>query len=288
MPYDLHWLDIIIALFLLISLIQGIKSGLVKSIFSIAGIAVGIGVAIAYYVEGSNQILKIIDLPAFIADSVSFILLFSITAILIHILGSLVAVATVFSPVKLLDKIGGGGVGVLIGVGIVGIFLILLIAFPVFGGVIDYVDQSTFAPYIISNTEFMIEAISTILPVDLPSLTLHPEELAGFFNNSVIENEIHYHDIDFASLESTACFVCDGEVEFLGFLENGRGSHSPKFVCLDCGRTSDGCQTYEGYHLMYEQCPVELGNRGYRFDCGIWTNHSYHRPTGPCLYCGAE
>ncbi len=288
MPYDLHWLDIIIALFLLISLIQGIKSGLVKSIFSIAGIAVGIGVAIAYYVEGSNQILKIIDLPAFIADSVSFILLFSITAILIHILGSLVAVATVFSPVKLLDKIGGGGVGVLIGVGIVGIFLILLIAFPVFGGVIDYVDQSTFAPYIISNTEFMIEAISTILPVDLPSLTLHPEELAGFFNNSVIENEIHYHDIDFASLESTACFVCDGEVEFLGFLENGRGSHSPKFVCTECGRTSDGCQTYEGYHLMYEQCPVELGNRGYRFDCGIWTNHSYHRPTGPCLYCGAE
>ena len=289
MLYEYHWLDILIAIFLVISIIQGVKAGLIKSIFSIAGIAAGLGVAIVYYVEGSNLVLSLINLPRFIADSLSFIILFSITAVLIHAFGFVVALVTRFSPLRLVDKIGGGGAGLVIGLGVVGVILLLLIAFPIFGGIQDYLEQSAIAPFIAENTELVIGGFSNLLPVDLPSLTIYPEDLAGYFNDTAAAGYSSYHqNIDFATLDGTACFVCGGPVEFMGLLNNDMGSYSPKFTCTECGRTSDGCQTYEGYHQMYEICPVELGNRGYRFDCGVWTNHSYHRPAGPCLTCGFE
>lgn len=288
MLQDLNWIDILIGLFLIISLVQGIKAGLIKSIFTIAGIAAGLMVAIVYYVDGSRLILDFFDLPPFMADSISFILLFSATSVLIHALGFLAALVTRFSPLKLVDKIGGAGAGLVVGLAVVGVVLILLIAFPIFSAFPDYVEHSALAPYIIENTELIMRTLSDLLPMEIPQLAIHPEDLAGYFNNAaLIENEIHYHDIDFAALEGTACFVCDGPVEYLGFLNNDKGSYSPKFICTECGRTSDGCQTYEGYHQMYNQCPVELGNQGYRFDCGIWTNFGYHRPTGPCPTCGA-
>ncbi len=286
---EFNWIDIIIAIFLALSLLQGIRAGLVKSFFTIAGIAAGLTAAIIYYVDGSILILEYINLPRFIADSISFILIFSITSLLFHFVGTLVRLVTRFTPLRLVDKVGGGGAGLVIGVAVVGVFLILLIAFPIIPGAQDYVEESTFGYHIVENTQVILGAVSDLLPVELPQLTLHPEDLAGYFNNGdAAKNITHHHDIDFAALEGTDCFVCDGPVEFLGYLNNNKGSYSPKFVCTDCSRTSDGCQTYEGYHLMYEQCPVELGNRGYRFDCGVWTNHSYHRPAGPCPTCGAE
>ncbi len=286
---ELNWIDILIAIFLDLSLAQGIKSGLIRSIFTIAGIAAGLMAAIIYYVEGSSLILDYVSIPRFMADTISFILVFSIIALLIHFTGTLVGLVTHFTPLRIVDKVGGGGAGLVIGLAVVGVLLILLIAFPIFPGVQDYVEQSSLAFHIVDSTQIILGTVSDLLPVELPNLTIHPEDLAGYFNNGrTAESITHHHDIDFAALEGTACFVCEGPVEFLGYLNNNKGSYSPKFVCTECERTSDGCQTYEGYHLMYEQCPVELGNQGYRLDCGVWTNHSYHRPAGPCPTCGAE
>ncbi len=289
MLQELTWLDILIAIFLALSLMQGIRAGLIRSVFTIAGLAAGLGAAIVYYVDGSRLILGHFNLPIFIADSASFILIFSIIALLVHFVGTLLSLLTRLTPLKLIDKLGGGGAGLLIGLAAIGIFLILLIAFPILPGVQDHVAQSSLALHIVENTHLILAAVSDLLPVDLPHLAIHPEDLAGYLNSAgAAESELHYHDIDFAALEGTACFVCNGPVEFLGYLNNDMGSYSPKFACTECGRTSDGCQTYEGYHLMYEKCPVELGNLGYRFDCGVWTNNAYHRPGGPCPTCGAE
>lgn len=289
MPQELNWIDILIAIFLAVAMVQGIRTGLIRSIFTIAGLAAGLGAASAYYVEVSSLILGYLNLPAFLADAASFILIFSITTLSVHFLGSLLFLVIRITPLRLIDKLGGGGAGLVIGLAVMGVVLILLISFPLFPGVQDHVEQSTLALQIVDHTHFVLDTFSELLPVELPRLALHPEDLAGYFNNAgALDREIYHHDVDFAALEGTACFVCEGPVEFLGFMNNNKGSYSPKFTCIECGRTSDGCQTYEGYHLMYEQCPVELGNRGYRFDCGIWTNHSYHRPSGPCPTCGTE
>jgi len=289
-PGELNWIDIIIALFLIISLVQGIRAGLIRSVFTVAGIAAGFTVAIIYYTRASNLLLSYFNLPQLASDTVSFILLFLITAFLVNFLGSLISLITRFSLVRLADRIGGGGTGLLIGLAVVGVLLVLLTAFPIFSGFQEHVDQSALAPPIMEKTEALYRELSDLLPLEIPRLTVYPEELSNYFNTleGLESSNAEHHDVNFVSLDGATCFVCEGAVEFLGFLNNDHGSYSPKFICNDCGRSSDGCQTYEGYHQMYGNCPVVLGNLGYRFDCGIWTNHSYHRPTGSCPVCGKD
>ncbi len=290
MPESLNWLDYVIAFILIVSLMQGIRVGLINSAFKVIGIIAGITAAIMFYVKGSSLLLEYVALPQIIADVISFILIFSTVVITIIFLGYFFATITQIRLFKAADKIGGSVLGAVIGITVIGVILIFLTAFPLFSGLQDHVEESQLASPVMETTENIYDAVANFLPIDLPHLAVYPEELSNYFGSAALELENYssHHNVDFEALDGSTCFVCEGPVEFLGFLNNEHGSRSPKFTCSDCGRTSDGCQTYEGYHEMYEQCPVELGKIGYRFDCGIWTNHSYHRPTGPCAYCGEE
>ncbi len=284
LPDGFNWLDIVIGLILAAALIKGISAGLIKSIFNIAGIIAGLVMAILYYAPASSLILSYIALPQLIADALSFILIFSFTAAIVHAAGYFLAVITRVSLFRFFDRLGGGAAGLIIGLALIGVLLILMTAFPLYEDFPDHVEQSYLAEPIVDTTYRIYEGLSDLLPLDLPLLTAFPEDFNSYLNNfSSISS--HNSRIDFSSLDGATCFVCDSPVEFLGFLDNNKGSLSPKFICTECGRTSDGCQSYEGYHKMYEQCPVELGRLGYRLDCGIWKNKSYHRPTGPCPVC---
>lgn len=283
---NLNWLDLIIAVILFLSIVQGIRTGLIRSVFSIAGIILGLFFAVTLYTTGSELLLRYINLPPIFADAVSFIFIFSFSSVLIHMLGSLFSFITRISLVRLADKAGGSVAGLFIGLTVVAVMLILLTAFPVYSEFQDHLDQSFLAPQIVDNAIFIYDEVSDFFSLSLPRLTAHPENIGGLLNPSNGIGE-HY-GVNFKGLDGAECFVCGGPVEYLGYLDNNKGSKSPKFICRDCGRTSDGCQTYEGYHQMYHQCPVELGNIGYRLDCGIWINHSYHRPLGPCPVCGIE
>jgi len=286
MPGTFNWLDVVIALLLALSLLQGIRAGLIRSVFSILGITVGLTAAIIYYVRVSEWLLSHVGMPQFMADAFGFFAIFALTATAVHLAGSFFAVITRIRLFRAMDKACGSAVGLLIGLAVVGVLLILLTAFPLFPGFQDHIEQSSLAPAIIETTHLLYSEVSAHLSLEIPRLAIHPEELAEHINDIDIYSD--HSGVNYAGLNGAACFVCYEPVEFLGYLDNRLGSVSPKFVCTECERTSDGCQTYEGYHLMYEDCPVILGNRGYRFDCGIWTNYSYHRPLGPCAYCGAN
>lgn len=286
MPVGFNWLDVVIIIFLLAAIIQGLNSGLIRSVFGIAGIAAGLTAAIKYYARGSGLLLEFISLPKFIADFLVFIFLFAAVVSTAYLVGALFATITRIRLLKAVDKAGGLASGLVIGLAVVGVCLILLTAFPLFTGFQDHIEQSSLAEPIIDRTRVVYDELSGLLALELPRLTFYPEDLSSYQNEISHVNE--HSDVDFKALDGTACFVCGGPVDYLGLLNNSKGSISPKFICSQCGRTSDGCQTYEGYHVMYHQCPVILGNQGYRLDCGIWTNHSYHRPAGPCPVCGAE
>ena len=282
----LNWLDWLIIVFVSLSVIQGVKTGLVRSAFTFVGLVIGLIVSVMYYVRASEFILSYIEIPQFIADAASFLIIFSIVTIIVHTIGSVFAIITRFSLLRLVDKLGGLAAGLLIGLALAGFILILLTSFPLFVGFPDQVEDSSLAQPLIEYTHSSYAVISDILPVDLPELAHYPEELSSYFSS--LSSYAAHDRIDFAALDGSICFVCESPVQFLGYLDNNKGSLSPKFTCSGCERTSDGCQTYEGYHEMYSQCPVELGNLGYRLNCGIWTNSSYHRPTGPCPVCGIE
>lgn len=286
MPFNINWLDAVIAIMLIIALVQGIRTGLIRSIFNIAGVLAGIAVAMKYYALLSNYILEFVSLPDLAVDVFSFIIIFSFTAVIIHMIGSVFHSVTGFSPVRIADKLGGSTLGLLIGLTVVGILLILMTSFPLYEDFPEHIEQSYLAPPIINVTTVFYDQLSEILPINLPRIATYPESLGSYISS--VSAYSNHSGLDFRSLDQAACFVCGEAVDFLGYMDNGKGSISPKFICSGCGRTSDGCQTYEGYHEMYDVCPVELGNQGYRFDCGIWVNHNYVKPAGPCVVCGTE
>jgi putative intracellular protease/amidase len=77
------------------------------------------------------------------------------------------------------------------------------------------------------------------------------------------------------------CAVCGGAVVFMGFGHEPQ-PRVPLFECTRCGRRSDGCQTFEGHHLLYGGCPLadEASSR-----CGYWLGQ-WARPRGGCPVCG--
>ncbi len=289
MPEIYNWLDLIILVVITAAIIQGVRAGLIRSIFNVAGLAAGLLAAINYYAPAGSMIVRHINLPQIVADALSFIVIFAVITASVHLVGSFIAILTKIKLFRFADRAGGIAAGLLIGIMLVGVILIMVTAFPLFNGFHDQIEQSYLAPTIVENTQQVYEGLGELLPMELPQLKTFPEELSNYLSAvSTRSEQSDHHRVNYEELDGATCFVCGGPVEFLGYLENDFNSISPKFMCMSCARTSDGCQTYEGYHEMYRVCPVELGRQGYRFDCGIWTNHSYHRPTGPCVVCGAE
>lgn len=91
--------------------------------------------------------------------------------------------------------------------------------------------------------------------------------------------------INYRRLSGATCIECGSPVRFRGYHRTGGVHVSPLFVCPDCGRQSDGCQTFDGFHRMYGRCPYELGERA-ELDCGVWSNRRPVRVTGTCPVCG--
>jgi uncharacterized membrane protein required for colicin V production len=283
---SLSWLDPVIALILLFAAVRGFATGLIRSVSGLFGIAAGLIAASRYYALAGDHLMLYVQIPQAISDLVCFLLLFSAAFALVMGAGSLLVSLTRFQPLKALDKAGGAVAGFVIGAAFTGVILILLTTFPPGGAFREQVDRSTLAPPLVDATMELYNRTADLLPAYFPDLTFQPEQLPEFSPGTRLQPGRAADSIDFARLDGATCFVCGSPVEFLGYQRNRYSSISPKFICSGCGRTSDGCQTYEGHHLMYEQCPADLGRMGYRFDCGIWSNGDYYRPTGPCPLCG--
>ena len=95
-----------------------------------------------------------------------------------------------------------------------------------------------------------------------------------------------FRPINFTRLGGSMCIKCRSPVAFLGYKRKGGSFPFPKFQCPTCGRTSDGCQTFEGFHAMYHACPFQVADRGGQLDCGVWTNNDWVIPKGSCPVCG--
>lgn len=120
----------------------------------------------------------------------------------------------------------------------------------------------------------------------LPKMTLMPRDYREEMGSSA-PTQLRFRRLNFARLDGSTCIKCRGEMRFLGYLRREKwGPISPKFQCSRCGRTTDGCQSFEGFHRMYGRCPVEVADEGYLLDCGVWTNGEGVTPRGACPVCG--
>jgi uncharacterized membrane protein required for colicin V production len=127
-----------------------------------------------------------------------------------------------------------------------------------------------------------LESVGIPLPklVQLP--TDYRDEAAG------LNQGRQFLRINFTRLDGAKCIHCGSPVAFEGYQFSHGTLMSPRFRCPNCGRTSDGCQTFEGFHAIYGACPTTLAQDGVQFDCGVWTNGWWTVPHGVCPVCGRE
>jgi hypothetical protein len=92
--------------------------------------------------------------------------------------------------------------------------------------------------------------------------------------------------INYSRLGGATCIECRAAVKFEGYFQRLDVAVSPRFTCPACGRRSDGCQTFEGFHRMYGRCPVEVARNLGQIDCGVWPNDRPVYPNGTCPVCG--
>jgi len=107
------------------------------------------------------------------------------------------------------------------------------------------------------------------LPANVPRLMISPEGL-------------QLRRFNYQSLDGATCIFCGGKVRYDGLRRRGLISF-PHFTCTRCGLVSDGCLTFQGYHLFYGRCPWQESEG---LNCKVWPNPVDVHPKGRCPVCG--
>ncbi len=175
-------------------------------------------------------------------------------------------------------RIGASLVGAGLGVAICAAFVPVLSRTPEVGLVIA---RSQLGSRFLSAAPWFHYAADRF-DLDLPMLNLSPER---FEEEGTPARPRLVRRINYSRLDGSTCIACGGRVHFVGYEQRFSFSVSPRFVCAECERTSDGCQTFEGFHLMYDRCPVRVAAKLGPIDCGVWPSGVGVIPRGPCPVC---
>jgi membrane protein required for colicin V production len=130
----MNWLDIIIVIILLGSVIGGIMNGLIKTIFGLAGLIVGVVLAGHFYSGLANHL-------GFISDSntakvIAFIIIFAVVCGVAAVLGVIFSKMVSAITLGCLNRVLGGVLGLLIGAITIGALLAILTKYTGFANTV--------------------------------------------------------------------------------------------------------------------------------------------------------
>ncbi|MCM8762098.1 MAG: CvpA family protein [Candidatus Omnitrophica bacterium] len=265
--------DITISIIFLSGLLLGIIRGFVGSVFDVIGTGVGILIASQVYrapatlFERFNITGNAVNLVCFLFTSLIFVF---VCTFFLDILRKRVEYK------HIIDRILGIFPGTVEGMLLTGI---VLIAMSVSFNSAMEVQQSRLSKYILKFLPPIYEKTDP-WKINIPKMVYIPAKYPNEFNSE--NKEIYFKKINFSQWAGFTCMECGGKVRFDGYFLRIGAAVVPKFTCEGCGRISDGCQTYEGFHKLYNTCPVEMARQKARFDCGRWPNHKLISPKGPC------
>ena len=271
--------DALVLVVILACAVSGARRGLVGAGGDVVAIGLGLALAsLAYPVVAVP--LRWIGLPPPFCDVLGF-LLFAVGIVFLVGWGASV-LAENWEPSRRVDRVGGAGFGIAVGLLLSSV---LLLVSGVVTRTAEPIQNSLLGPKITSLVPHFHEAMERIgLP--LPKLVALPndyrEELSG------MRQGLQFLRLNATKLDGATCIHCRTPVKFEGYKFSRGTLMSPKFRCPQCGRTSDGCQTFEGFHTIYGTCPTDLAQEGVQFDCGVWTNGWFTEPHGKCPVCGKE
>jgi hypothetical protein len=271
-------IDLLIVLVVGLNAYLGVRRGLYQGLIDLFSLALSLVVATWTYPAGAWLVRKLIGLPGPFGELLGFILIAVLAIKLTSYLGLLIPEEK--EPAEKVDKIGGGIIGGGLGVVLCALVLSALSGLPAHG----LVEESLFGGPFVQGVPKFYEQVERI-GFDLPKLVRLPRDYEDP-RSETEKTQLQFRRLNFTRLDGATCIKCRGRMKFLGYQRHSQGPLSPKFQCTQCGRTTDGCQSFEGFHKMYRKCPTKVANDGYELDCGVWTNGDPVIPRGPCPVCG--
>jgi len=152
------WLDIVLAVILAATFIIGLIKGLVKEILGVAAVLIGFIVASRYYMRPAAFFERLVRQPS-VAKFLGFIAIF-IAILIVGALAAFLLSKLMVGPLRFLNHVFGGVVGLIEGILISGVFVFALLVFPVSRRALA---DSKLAPYCYGLTRAMVE----LIPEDL-------------------------------------------------------------------------------------------------------------------------
>ncbi|MCX8009866.1 MAG: CvpA family protein [Ignavibacteria bacterium] len=106
-----NYIDIIIIILIAVGFIAGFRDGLIKKVFSLAGLIIGIFLAITFSSKFSEFIVSIFNIDSSLGIVVSFILIIILTSIAAKLISNILKPRD--TVLNLTNRILGGGLGIL-------------------------------------------------------------------------------------------------------------------------------------------------------------------------------
>jgi|GEM_PF-517969 len=268
---NLSGLDWVIAITIIFFIYRGFRNGFVQQFFGLFGTILALIVAFHFYNELGYTFSRWLNVSENLGNIAGFIL---ITVGISGIMGFLSMkwrAYTQETTVSVLDGVAGaifGGVKVLL----VWVMILLIISSLQWSFFQDLLYNSQLAEDVLKIAPLFFFIQDQALPSNVPRLFLTPEGLQL--------RKVRYEDLD-----QSTCLACGGVVKYQGMVKKGL-FYFPKYVCTACGRVSDGCQTFEGYHLFYRRCPWDGKTPINGSNCQVWPNPAPAFPLTPCPVCG--
>lgn len=268
---DLAFLDWAIIISLLIFVLRGFKSGIVQQILGLLGSIAALILAFYFYEQLGSLLADWLKVSENLGSILGFVLIIVAVSSVVALTSKKWRNLTSSSSLSTLDSLAGALFSAL-KVLIVWVLILLLLSSLQWDFIQKPLVESTLAGDVLKMAPFFYFLQDRALPANVPKLFVTPEGMQL--------RTINYEDLD-----GSTCIACGGEVRYRGRVKNGL-FYFPLFECTVCGRQSDGCQTFEGFHLFYRRCPWEGRTFITGTKCEIWTEQEAVFPTTVCPVCG--
>lgn len=150
-----NWLDIVFAIILISSVIEGLRKGLTRTAVGLAAVIVGLFLALWFY--GTVGGFFGTHVPQQWANVLGFLMIFVVVILLGGLIGALLAKLLKLVHLSWLDRLAGGAFGVLRGALVCAVIVALMMAFtpkPPPGAVAN----SRIAPYAVGTARILVYA----------------------------------------------------------------------------------------------------------------------------------
>lgn len=161
------WVDVVIVLLLAVMMLKGFVKGLVREGCELAGIVFAVFYAYRSYHYWGDELIYRFKLPEMVAYPLAFGAIAILLSLLAGLLGLFLGKVLRYTPVSILDHLGGIGLGFAKGFILVCLLLVLLAAVP-FEGITIALNQSPLAQQVLGVVPRIYDGLDAVFPPQFP------------------------------------------------------------------------------------------------------------------------